>query len=43
MHIFKKDKKYFCHLKMEIASAIPPSNDEKYNSAVQMLTWLMFD
>ena len=43
MYIFKKGKKYFCHLKLEIASAIPTSNDEKYNSAGQMLTWLMFD
>ena len=30
MCIFKKIK-YFCHLKLEIALAIPASNDEKYN------------
>ena len=30
--IFSKNKNIFCHLKLEIALAIPASNDEKYNS-----------
>ena len=30
--IFLKNKNIFRHLKLEIASAIPASNDEKYNS-----------
>ena len=30
--IFSKNKDIFRHLKLEIASAIPASNDEKYNS-----------
>ena len=30
--IFKKNKNIFPHLKLEIALAIPASNDEKYNS-----------
>ena len=30
--IFKKNKNIFRHLKLEIALAIPASNDEKYNS-----------
>ena len=29
--IFIKKMFFFCHLKLEIASAIPASNDEKYN------------
>ena len=39
MYIFEKYL-YSCHLKLEIALAIPASNDEKYNwnnSAVQGL------
>ena len=39
MYFFKKYQ-YFCHLKLEIALAIPASNDEKYhrnNSAGQGL------
>ena len=30
--IFSKNKNIFCHLKLEIALAIPALNDEKYNS-----------
>ena len=30
--IFSKNKNIFRHLKLEIALAIPASNDEKYNS-----------
>ena len=30
--IFSKNKNIFRHLKLEIAIAIPASNDEKYNS-----------
>ena len=30
--IFLKNKNIFCYLKLEIALAIPASNDEKYNS-----------
>ena len=39
--IFSKNKNIFRHLKLEIALAIPASNDEKYNlnnSAGQELT-----
>ena len=31
-YIFSKNKNIFRQLKLEIASAIPASNDEKYNS-----------
>ena len=30
--LFSKNKNIFRHLKLEIALAIPASNDEKYNS-----------
>ena len=33
--IFSKNKIIFRHLKLEIALAIPASNDEKYNSTIQ--------
>ena len=36
--IFSKNIYIFCHLKLEIALAIPALNDEKYNSAGQGLT-----
>ena len=29
--LFSKNINFFCHLKLEIALAIPASNDEKYN------------
>ena len=32
---FSKNINNFCHLKLEIALAIPASNDEKYNKTIQ--------
>ena len=35
--IFSNIRNIFCHLKLEIALAIPASNDKKYSSAGQGL------